>query len=255
MASRTNTTSNGGTVPASPSPVRQAGMTVAGSSATAFSLWIPTARNMALGGNKGQRSQRTSTAAYIVGVKENITVTTSTGLPWQWRRVVFSFKGPALAQRPTTENPTITNPFYIDDGANGLTRTMINQNQNSDGARVSRQLGILFQGSQGIDWTNVMTAPTDTARISVMSDRIRNISSGNSQGVLREYKLWHSVRKNVVYDDEESGNVELSSYTSTAGKPGVGDVYIADFFTPGIGGAAADLLYVEPTAVLYWHEK
>lgn len=250
---RTNTDANGGTLPLTPSPVRQAGMTLAASSANGIVIFMPTARDMDATNTKGIRSARSSTECYYVGLKEQIRISTNSGLPWMWRRLCFTLKGNAL-QRAEGESPTIPLPFYREDSS-GYTRTMIELSRNNNGNQLGRILAVIFQGSQGNDWVNPITAPVDTARITLKYDRVTSIASGNSNGVLRDYKKWHPMRQNLVYDDEEIGNAEGSAFISTQGKAGMGDYYVCDIFNPGVGGTSSDLLYVEPTSTIYWHEK
>lgn len=253
MAARTNTDAVGGTLPATPNPVRQAGLTLAASSASSITMYMPCARDMDPQNTKGVRSARSNTTCYMVGYGENIRVTTNSGVPWMWRRICFTLKGTALNAR-SSETPTIPNPFFRED-TQGFTRTMIELSRNANDPQLARISAILFQGAQGVDWTNVITAPVDTTRVTLKHDSKLSIASGNANGVTRVYKRWYPMRKNIVYDDEETGNAENSSYVSTQGKAGMGDYYIADIFQPGVGGGANDLLYIEPTGTIYWHEK
>jgi len=59
----------------------------------------------------------------------------------------------------------------------------------------------------------------------------------------------------LVYDDDESGDAEITKYQSTESKLGMGDYYIVDIILPGTGGTSSDLLQLRSTSTLYWHER
>jgi hypothetical protein len=63
------------------------------------------------------------------------------------------------------------------------------------------------------------------------------------------------MNHNLVYDDDENGDVESSSYNSTTSRAGMGDYYVIDMFQPGAGGSSTDLLQITTNSTLYWHEK
>jgi hypothetical protein len=115
--------------------------------------------------------------------------------------------------------------------------------------------GLLYKGLAGKDWDDLIVAPVDTSRISVKFDKTWTIQSGNSNGVVRERKLWHPMNKNIVYDDDENGDVEQASYFSVDSKAGMGDYYVVDIIQPGTGATSSDLLQISTNSTLYWHEK
>jgi len=120
---------------------------------------------------------------------------------------------------------------------------------------ISAQQEILFKGRANVDWNDTILAPVDTTRVSVMYDKTFTLKSGNAYGALLERKLWHPMNKNIVYDDDENGSTEASSYYSTASKAGMGDVFVIDQFYPGAGASSTDLLQFSTNSTLYWHEK
>jgi len=63
------------------------------------------------------------------------------------------------------------------------------------------------------------------------------------------------MNKNLVYDDDESGDNETTNYYSVDSRAGMGDYYIYDIITPGAGGVASDQILLTSNASLYWHEK
>lgn len=222
-------------------------------------VWCATARDLTLnGGGAGvvsQEASRTSTTCYLRGVSEQIRIQTSSATPFLWRRIAFCIRGntPFNALAPT-DTPVQTLPPFV-DASSGMGRPWINQSLNNTGNTTSAQLGILFKGTAGQDWDDVMTAQPDNRRIDLKYDRTRVIRSGNQNGTILDFKIWHRMNKNLVYDDDEAGEVETSSYYSVNDKRGMGDFYIMDFIQAGAGGTTTDLLRIGSTATLYWHEK
>lgn len=251
MLSWSNTNGTGGT-----QTVTQGNLLVPGSTGYAWVPWHATAMDLDSLSTLPNDASRTATSCYMVGLAENLKFQTSTGLPWFHRRICFSIKGPnpfaSISPLDTTANQT-TN-FYADT-SNGMERLWFNLQVNSSTTTLANQQALLFKGLQGRDWTDVITAPVDNTRISVRYDRTTTISSGNSNGIVRERKMFHPMRKNLVYDDEEAGQGKQSSYYSVDSKLGMGDFYVIDIIQPGSGGSASDLLLLSATSTLYWHEK
>ena len=70
---------------------------------------------------------------------------------------------------------------------------------------------ILFKGAGGgIDWTTshpgLLNAKVDTTRVNLKYDKVRRITSGNDAGVIKRFKMWHPMRKNLRYDEDEEGD-------------------------------------------------
>lgn len=63
------------------------------------------------------------------------------------------------------------------------------------------------------------------------------------------------MNKNLVYDDDESGEQEQGAYTSVDSKAGMGDYYVLDLVQSGTGGSTSDLFLITANSTLYWHEK
>lgn len=63
------------------------------------------------------------------------------------------------------------------------------------------------------------------------------------------------MRHNLVYDDDEAGSGESTSVYSVDNKQGMGDYFVVDIIQAGIGGTSSDLLSINATSTLYWHEK
>lgn len=228
----------------------------------AVCLFSPTAMDLNDGigqpGSLAQQAVRTATTAYMKGFSEHIRIQTSSGIPWFWRRITFCAKRPTVfnifqsTDVPTQKNSDRTS--YVDT-TNGMERLYFNQVINNAGKTMDAWYNLLFKGENGKDWTDVLSAPVDTNRVDLKSDRSITIKSGNASGTVRDFKLYYPMNKNLVYDDDESGDATASSYQSVQDKRGMGDFYILDFFFTGTGGSTSDLLQLTSTSTMYWHEK
>lgn len=225
-------------------------------------IFSPTAMDILNGsgsaGSITEQAVRTSTTAYMKGFSEHIRIQTSSGLPWFWRRITFCAKRPTVFNAfQSSDSPTQTNSgntSYIDT-TNGMERLYFNQVINSATNTMAAWYNLLFKGERNKDWTDVLTAVVDTSRVDLKSDRSVTIKSGNASGTVRDFKLYYPMNKNIVYDDDESGDATIPSYQSVQDKRGMGDFYILDFFYTGTGGTTNDLLQLTSTSTMYWHEK
>lgn len=211
--------------------------------------WICSARPALLNGQKGDTinaAMRTKTTCYMRGLKETISIVTNTGCPWLWRRIVFTMKGDDLYLL-AGNNFT----WWRATPANGVVRNI--QNAYSETTVLNTLLDRMFDGSEHVDWSDVFNAKTDRKRINVMYDKTIPINSGNTQGTIRNYNRWHGMNKNLEYEDEEYGNVEVTSPFSTKANRGMGDCYVVDIFIGA--GTASDKLRFSVESKLYWHEK
>jgi len=222
--------------------------------------WIATARDNEVQstppvvGNIINEACRTATRCFMRGLKENIEITTSSGAAWRWRRICFTFKSNEIVRNEA--NPNGVSQLWFEDSS-GYRRGLFSlTSANSEAVAVFGNLQtLLFKGALGIDYDSFMTAPLDTRRVNPKYDKIRTIKSGNQNGTVKEYREWYPMNKNLVYDDDENGDLESLSFISTSGKEGMGDYYVVDFFAPVATALASDALIFDPTATLYWHEK
>jgi len=228
----------------------QGGATLTAGTGTFYTFtWIATARPAEnFTGTKGTKvdvSTRTNQTIFARGLKERIRIETQGGVGWQWRRICFTMKGDAIVGG--NSDPTTSEFFRIT--SNGMVRLV---HQDPDASTIER----VFRGQQTEDWANVMNAQVDTRNITVKYDRVRTIQSGNESGVNRFYNLWHAMNKNILYEDEESGDSMFTSPLSAESRAGMGDYYVVDFFQANAGsvGGQDDLIF-EPQATFYWHEK
>lgn len=228
-------------------------LTVTGATGS-LTLWNATARDLFTGSNYNtiaDQAARTATTCYMRGLSEHLRVQTSSGLAWFWRRICFTTRGQYFR---TSTSPTQPEVYYT-DGSNGIGRTWLNLNINNSAGSLGTIQSLLFKGTQGKDWDDYLTAPVDNTRVTLKYDKTTTFKSGNGNGIVSEKKLWHKMNHNLVYDDDENGDSELTSYVSTSSKAGMGDYYVLDLILPGTGGSATDLLQLRSTSTLYWHER
>lgn len=258
MLQYANTSSSGGgTVPIGPGA-----MFVAGNSQY-IGVWTPTGMDLNSGANQEnsivESSLRTSTTCFIKGVTENMRIETSSGLPWYWRRIIFTSKqGVWLTFNPNDATPNQTNsgsPTVIETSTNGWERLYFNQYTNNAPTTISDWQSTVFKGTQNRDWSDPLTAQIDTAQVDLRSDRLMTIRSGNASGTVKHIKRYYSVNKNLTYRDDESGTALTTNYFSVSDKRGMGDMHILDIFLPGTGATSTDILKLTSTSTLYWHEK
>ena len=213
-----------------------------------LTVFCPTARTAedldGVQGTKAMTQVRTNTTCFARGYREVSELSTTTGVGWQWRRICFTMKGDTLSEGVT--DPETSRLFR--ETSNGYMRlvTILTNNRAQD---------ILFKGEQNVDWTDPITAPIDTRRVSLKFDQTRVIKSNNASGTTKVYKDWFPMNKNIYYEDEERGSVMNESPFSVENKQGMGDYYICDIFQSNRGATSADDLTFNPQGRYYWHEK
>lgn len=215
-------------------------------------LWNATARDMTgTGGTLNPRaleSGRTTTAPYMVGLREVIEIQTASGLPWQWRRICFTFKG----QLPGALATSTFIPYRED--SDGWKRTLTSPSGDRNSGQIYDLFNTIFAGQNASDWNDAMIAKLDRSRITVKHDSIRTIAAGNESGMIRKYKFWHKMESTLVYDDDETGASMTSFPTSVDSKAGMGDYYVLDLIRSRYGATSQAMVF-NPSTTLYWHEK
>ena len=213
--------------------------------------WVATARpalhkTAALPGSILEQSIRTATTCYMRGLKETINMQFSSSAAWQWRRICFTQKGDFLLRQANSV------AMFYDQETTGVQRVVNNANGQQLGNSI---VGLIFKGTQGVDWNNWCNAPTDTSQINVYYDKTRILQSPNSNGTTKTVKMWHPMNKNLVYGDKEIGDSGAYTPFSQDGRAGMGDYYVIDIIQTQVGSTATDTLTWGPNATLYWHEK
>lgn len=212
--------------------------------------WIATARTaVQYNGNPGDKQNqatRTSNVCFMRGLKERIQVQTNDGTPWQWRRICFTMKGYRLINNDQGGFRLAINT------TSGIARVV---NSWAGTAIGSALVDLIFDGKNGQDWTSPFAAKVDRDLISVKYDKTRIIQSGNANGVMRNYNIWHAMNHNLNYADEEAGDTETYSQFSVEGKQGMGDYYVIDIIAAGSASTSANQMTFDPRSTLYWHEK
>lgn len=217
--------------------------------ATARDNTIGTDATTGRAGNKYDTSTRTSSSPYMVGLKENIEIQVPDGMPWQWRRICFTYKGgETMAGALPASNQGYAPAREISVGWVRILNSLGAVDQ-------ATFFGVIFQGVNIVDWADPMTAKLDNERITVKYDKTCTIASGNEEGVIRQYKKWHGMRKTLQYYDDEQGGTVIPSFFSTLGNSGMGDYWVVDLFKPRMGASASNNLSFNCESTLYWHER
>lgn len=234
---------------------RIAGTTINGTDG-AFYIFCPTARDLSVSSgnpNVSQIAARTATTCYMRGFSEHLRIQTSSGAPWFHRRICLATRDEAF--RATSISGTAPSAPYYDDTTRGMARLWINSANNNTATYLTALETVLFKGRRDYDWNDRITAPIDNTRVDLKYDKTFIYRSGNANGITRESKLWHPMNKNLTYDDDEQGDTEASAYYSVKDKRGMGDYYVIDIIQSGEGGGASDLMRLNNTSTLYWHER
>lgn len=193
-------------------------------------IFCPTAREQT---NVSEVTDRNSTTPFYRGYGETMFFFTNSSAAWRWRRIVFSTR----SLRPSEA---------LGFTSSGYTRVLAPY---GDTATFS----LLFKGSNGTDFNDLMDAKVDSNRARVMYDKTRMLRSGAASHVHR-FKMWHPMNKTLYYDEDEAGDTETTSPWSTTGTRGLGDVFILDMFACA-SATTGNTLIVKPQGTLYWHEK
>jgi hypothetical protein len=213
--------------------------------------WIATWRDTSQAeGLRMNQATRSSQTCFMRGLKEKVLCVTNDGTEWLWRRICFTWRGSELYGQSTAGYTLATRIT-----GQGFARTVNDVNITTNGIGSSLQQ-ILFKGQSGVDWNNYFTAPLDTSYITVKFDKTQSIRSGNQNGRTTTRSFWHSMNKNIVYNDDENGALTNTQGSSTRSKAGMGDFYIVDILaTNSPQDAQNSRLSWVPEATLYWAEK
>jgi len=215
--------------------------------------WIATARNMeAFVGTDGMvadEATRTATHCYMRGLSERINMQTNSGVPWQWRRICFTFKGTTLINT----NTNTFGAFFPGTTSAGYVRQA--RSMRSSGNGKTPFYALLFKGEAAKDWADVMTARVDNNLFQIKYDKIQTVRSGNATGVMTTRKLWFPMNATLNYADDQTGGDTSEAQLASPGTQGMGDYYVVDFFRPSTTATSADQMSVNYEAQLYWHER
>ena len=214
-----------------PSNVTTTGRVISSSDSAELFVYnyCPTARQYENSDDPTDRSRHT---VFWKGVREVGSMTTSSAVPWEWRRIVFEAKG----LRPESTHGLTSNgyrrvaaPFFE-----------------------SETLAPLFEGDSG-DFSRFMDGKVDTQQVKLHYDKKIVLRSGNDNIHFHQYKHYFPLNSNMYYaDDEDRQNVISNNWCSNS-RAGMGNLFILDMFRCCAEGTHQ--LAWRPTATAYWHEK
>ncbi|CDS63382.1 capsid protein [Bovine associated gemykibivirus 1] len=219
-------------------------------------IFSPTARTAGTQLESGERvnapssAQRRKSKCYVRGYGETVEIQTDDASPWVWRRIVFSTIGLASQFDPGL--------LYNNDETRGWGRSLFNIRSGTQQASILEGVVFryLFQGTEGVDWANVMTATTAPRHVRVYSDRRRVIQSPNSEGgTIRLSKHYDGINRSIIYDDVEIGAGAKATNAIASGTPygNMGDLFVLDFFSSASDDETSGASF-QPHGKFYWHE-
>lgn len=216
-------------------------------------LFVPNARDSRT--SITNPAVRNSADIFAVGYKEKVRIDIIGGATFMWRRIVFMLKGDDLRRfMDSSNNGNIPGQLY-DQTTEGGCRRVIGPLLGVTNAQKELQQYV-FRGQQDTDWVDQFTAPVDTRRVTVKSDRTRTIRPGNATGASRAYKFWYPIRRTISYEDSMESNVVGDRPFSTAGLRGIGDMYVMDIMALTNAGTSTATTYrFSPEGSFYWHER
>jgi len=222
-------------------------------------LWIASARDNVIAGTEPgvfQTSQRTATSCFMRGLKERWEVQTGSPAQWQHRRIVFTYTGDEIIR--VNDDPTDGVGELFKELSTGYVRAFPSLYDVTDPRTQAIQKQVydrVFKGTRGRDWINTENAKVDTDKVRVLYDKVSHIRSSNDRGVITRRNFWHPLNRTLVYDDDENGNSTVNSPFSVENPKSLGDVYVYDLFSAGLGSTEDDELQITAQATLYWHER
>jgi len=203
--------------------------------------------------NSAYRAFRTATKTYVKGLSQTYTIIPSSSTCWWHRRILFASKDlfstvevqQSIGVQPFQASPTTAMPM----------RDLGNITSGPYNDLRDNILASLFAGNGGTDWISPFRAKTDKTRVTILSDRSFNYSSGNEapKPVIR--KVYDAINRSIVYDDDEDGLQMVPRPLSVDSKPGIGNIYLVDFYFCPAPDETEDALTVSSQATYYWHEK
>lgn len=195
------------------------------------------------GAVENNESLRTSNVCYMRGLKEIYDIKMVGGGSWRWRRICFTAKRPDFALAAGTDRLTSF------DVTRGYQRPFANANPTMRGSLFVQ----LFEGTQGQDWSNAMTAKLDREQFNIKYDRLITLNPQNDISEAKLIKFYHPMNANLYYDEDETGNSYRRSPYSVPGK-GMGDYFVIDIIE-SVGSSVTTGMQILPQSTLYWHEK
>ena len=202
---------------------------------------------------------RQKTITWARGYLERVTLESVNAKNWRWRRIAFQTHSDDIRIAfGDSQGGVTTGRLARNESGYGYVRPMYNFSGNA--AAYNALFRQLFQGTQGVDWTDIFNAPCNPRRVRVIMDKMRHITGGNDFGHWKGVRDWIPINNSIVYNEKEEGNSkdhgpEFDSNYSwfTAPHAGKGDVFVVDLFACA-GGEETDAMNFLPHGTYYWHE-
>lgn len=198
--------------------------------------------------------ERNRSTVFARGYREKGIMEVNNGTGWLWRRIVFAAKSQQL--HDAFPDGTIS----LNVAQHGWVRPLYNFLGGGANANAAKDMleNTLFKGQAGADWVDRFTASIDRNRVQVLSDKVRQLTSGTISGRFFNHKNWYPINRTIRYDEDENGLVSGGNKTnnrwSATGSVGIGDIYVYDIFSCA-GSDDTSTLTWEPQGGWFWHER
>lgn len=203
----------------------------------AYNLWSPPTREY--DNQEVDPQDRNRSSIFFVGWKDVLYMEMTQAVIW--RRIVFwSYKRYEFAQSVLNSSGNYFRrwePFV-----------------NSIHPEVTEDI---LRGADGIDYSErfAFDAQTDSKKIRVIYDRKRVFNPFANNPTVRNFKMWHAIRKKIVFDDPEEGDDMESNVWSVESPRSAGNVYVLDMFAHSVSqGPTAGPTTVNAESTVYWRE-
>jgi hypothetical protein len=208
-----------------------------GFNSVAYNLWSPPTREY--DNQEVDPQDRNRSSIFFVGWKDVMYMEMTQAVIW--RRIVFwSYKRYEFAQSVLNSDGNYFRRWepYLNDIHPEVTEDIL-------------------RGSDGIDYSERFSfdAQTDPKKIRVIYDRKRVFNPFANNPTVRNFKMWHPIRKKIVFDDPEEGDDMESNVWSVESPRSAGNVYVLDMFAHAVSqGPTAGPTTINAESTVYWRE-
>lgn len=115
----------------------------------------------------------------------------------------------------------------------------------------------VLRGVDGIDYNErfAFDAQTDSKKIRVVYDRKRVINPKSTIITVRNFKMWHPIRRKIVFDNPEAGDMLEEGVWSVESPNSAGNLYVLDMFAHAVVSTPESRsTQIRPESTVYWRE-
>lgn len=202
-----------------------------------YNLWSPPTREYDSVSDNPQ--DRNSADIFFVGWKDVLYVEMSQALVW--RRVIFwSYERYEFAQTVLTTAGTYYRRWE--------------PYQNSFHPEVTEEV---LRGTEGVDYDErwAFDAAIDRKKVRVIYDKKLVFNPQANNPTVRNFKRWHPIRRKIVFDNPEAGDMLEQGVWSVESPNSAGNLYVWDMFAHALStGPTAGPTSIRTESTVYWRE-